>query len=128
MPLSTFELIYLGVWATIGSVLGFLAFGYTPHKSPRDNFCRGVLSICVGLFLALPICMYLEEAKHMSKHLNILISGLGAFGLPDFVMKWYPRLIQAIAARVVDKAIGDGMRCPNDWHKSEEKDKDKGIG
>lgn len=127
MPLTTFELVYLGVWAFIGSVLGFLSFGYTPSKSPRDNFCRGVLSVGVGLFLAFPICLYLEETKHFTRHMNILISGLGAFGLPDFVMKWYPKLIQAIAARVVDKTIGDGMKTPNNWTEEKAKSSDKDI-
>ena len=116
------ELIYLGVWALIGSILGFLSFAYDPHKPFRDNFCRGILSVGVGLFLAFPLFTYLDETKHFSKHLNILIGGLGAFGLPDFVMKWWPKLIQAVATRVVDKAIGDGMKCPNNWDKS---DKDK---
>ena len=36
-------------------------------------------------------------------------------------MKWWPRLMRAIAGRIVDKALGDGVKCPNDW--SENKDK-----
>ena len=31
--------------------------------------------------------------------------------------------MRAVASRIVDKAIGDGVKCPSDW--TEDKDKDK---
>lgn len=127
MILSLAELIYLGVWAFIGSILGFFAFSYTPHKAPHENFCRGVLSVGVGLFVAFSVCTYLEEINKFSRHFDIILGGVCAFGLPDFIMKWWPKLVHAFAGRVVDKVIGDGVKCPSDWSKDKDKD-NEGIG
>ena len=103
MPLTIAEMIYLGVWAFIGSVLGFFAFSYTPDRTPFINFMRGILSVGVGMFIAFPLWAYLEETHGMSRTLSMMLSGLGAFGLPDFIMKWWPRLAQAIAEKFVSK-------------------------
>lgn len=103
MVLTNFELIYLGAWAFIGSVLGFFAFSYTPAKSPLRNLLRGILSIGIGLFIAFPLWAYLEETRGMSRTLSIMLSGLGAFGLPDFIVKWWPKFIRALAGKFLGK-------------------------
>ena len=123
MTFTIAEFLYLSIWSFLGSFLGFFAFGYTPHKPPQENFCRGALSLGVGFFIAFAVFSYLEEFHKYSRHFNITIGGLCAFGLPDFIMKWWPRLMRAVASRIVDKAIGDGVKCPSDW--TEDKDKDK---
>lgn len=104
LTLSSLELIYLGVWAFIGSVLGFFAFSYTPERTPLNNFFRGLLSVGVGMFIAFPLWAYFEETRGMSRTLSMMFGGLGAFGLPDFIMKWWPRLAQALGEKFVDKS------------------------
>lgn len=109
LTLSNVELIYLGVWAFIGSVLGFFAFSYTPERTPFGNFMRGVLSVGIGMFIAFPLWAYLEETHGMSRTLSMMLSGLGAFGLPDFIVKWWPRFVQTIGEKILDKAsVDDG--------------------
>ena len=105
--LSNVEVLYLGVWALIGSILGFFAFSYTPERTPLANFMRGILSVGVGMFIAFPLWAYLEETRGMSRTLSMMLSGLGAFGLPDFIMKWWPRFVQTIGDKFIDKASSD---------------------
>lgn len=100
------EVIYIAIWAFLGSILGFFSFSYIPRKAPIDNVKRCIKSICVGIFIAFPICLYLEETDTFSKTLNITIGGLGAFGLPDMLLNWWPRIAEALASRAV-KTIGD---------------------
>lgn len=107
LTLSSIELIYLGTWAFIGSVLGFFAFSYTPENTPLKNFFRGLLSVGVGMFIAFPLWAYLEETQEMSRTLSMMLSGLGAFGLPDFIMKWWPRAVQTLGEKFLDKASSD---------------------
>jgi hypothetical protein len=38
-----------------------------------------------------------------------MIGGLGAFGLPDFVTKYWSRLIESIAEKVVDKTLDKSL-------------------
>lgn len=125
MTLSLAELLYLIAWALLGSILGFFAFSYTPSKPPHANICRGVLSVCIGVFIALFICTYLEEFHKFSKHFNIIASGLGAFGLPDFLMKWWPRFVRMIVGGIIGKLLGPNIRYPDD---SKDDNKDEGIG
>lgn len=100
------EVIYIAIWAFLGSILGFFSFSYIPRKAPIDNVKRCIKSICVGIFIAFPICLYLEETDTFSKTLNITIGGLGAFGLPDMLLNWWPRIAEALASRAVT-TIGD---------------------
>lgn len=45
----------------------------------------------------------------MSRTLSMMLSGLGAFGLPDFIVKWWPRFVQTLGEKFLDKAsIDDG--------------------
>lgn len=100
------EVIYIVIWSFLGSVLGFFSFSYIPRKAPIDNFKRCIKSICVGIFIAFPLCLYLEESNTFSKTLNITIGGLGAFGLPDMLLNWWPRMAEALASRFVT-TVGD---------------------
>ena len=114
MPFSPLEFIYLTAWAAIGSILGFLSFGYTPDRTFQQNWCKGILPLFVGVFIAIPLCVYLEEKQCFSKALNILLSGLGAFGLPDFLLGWWPKLLRAIASVLVDRAAKNSIRYIED--------------
>lgn len=95
------EILYITIWAFLGSVLGFFSFSYVPRKAPIDNLRRCLKSICVGIFIAFPLCLYLEESSTFSKTLSITIGGLGAFGLPDILLNWWPKIAEAIASRAV---------------------------
>lgn len=105
MILCLADAIFIGVWAFIGSVLGFFAFSNTPNKSPSYRFSRCLLSISIGLFIAFPLCEYLQELGKFSKNLNIMLGGLGAFGLPDFILKYWPKITNAAVTKVVDRVI-----------------------
>ena len=99
------DALFIGIWAFIGSVLGFFAFSNTPNKSPLYRFSRCCLSVCIGLFIAFPLYEYLQELGKFSKHLNIMLGGLGAFGLPDFILKYWPKVINAAITKVLDRVI-----------------------
>ena len=105
MFLNPTDILFIGVWALIGSILGFFAFNNTPFKTPFERFKRCCLSIGIGLFIAFPLCEYLQELGKFSKHLNIMLGGLGAFGLPDFIIKHWPRLTGTVVDKVIDKTI-----------------------
>ena len=103
MILELTDIIFLGVWSLIGSILGFFAFINDHDKPPKERFKRCLLSIGIGLFLALPIASYLEETKSFSHHLNIMFGGLGAFGLPDFILKYWPILSNGLVNIIINK-------------------------
>ena len=46
---------------------------------------------------------YLEETRGLSRTLSMMLSGLGAFGLPDFIMKWWPKAVQTIGDKFLSK-------------------------
>lgn len=119
MVLEYVDILFLGAWAFIGSVLGFFAFTNTHEKTPMDRFKRCCLSIGIGMFLAFPITTYLLDTHQFSKTLSIMIGGLGAFGLPDFIIKYWPKLTAGLAEKVVDKALEDS---PSHKHKRQYKD------
>lgn len=105
MILGYADSLFIGAWSFIGSVLGFFAFTNTHEKTPIDRFWRCCLSIGIGMFLAFPITIYLLDVHQFSKTLSIMIGGLGAFGLPDFVIKYWPKLTEGLADKVVDNAL-----------------------
>lgn len=107
MLLTTQEILFLGVWALIGSILGFFAFTNTPELRPLLRLYKCCLSVGIGLFISFPICIYLQEIQMFSKSTNIMFSGLGAFGLPDFLLKYWPRLMHNVVDKVLDKVGGD---------------------
>lgn len=107
------DALFIGIWALIGSVLGFFAFSNSPDKTPLERFKRCCLSIGIGLFIAFPLCTYLEELDKFSKHLNIMLGGLGAFGLPDFIIKHWPTVINAIATKVLNNTVDNHTKGRN---------------
>ena len=108
MTFSYIDALFVGIWALIGSVLGFFAFSNSHDKTHLERFKRCCLSIGIGLFIAFPLCTYLEELGKFSKHLNIMLGGLGAFGLPDFILKYWPKIINAAVTKVVDRVTDNG--------------------
>ena len=97
------DILFIGGWAFIGSILGFLAFAHDTSKSILDKIKRCCLSIGVGIFIAFPISIYLIDTETYSKSLSIMIGGLGAFGLPDFLLKYWPKLSNSLVNIIVSK-------------------------
>lgn len=104
------DALFIGIWALIGSVLGFFAFSNMPNKSPLYRFGRCCLSVGIGLFIAFPLYEYLQELGKFSKHLNIMLGGLGAFGLPDFILKYWPKVTNAAITKVLDRIIDNNNK------------------
>lgn len=103
MTLELTEIIFLGLWSLLGSILGFFAFMNDPNKTPKERFKRCLLSIGIGLFIAFPLTSYLKETNTFSHSLNIMLGGLGAFGLPDFILKYWPILSNSLVNIIVNK-------------------------
>lgn len=95
------KVLYIGVWAVVGSILGFLSFTYNPNKNLIDNSLRCFLSVGLGLFIAFPVYTFLSEKEYASENLSIMISGLSALGLPDFLLKYYPVLARALTRKAI---------------------------
>ena len=103
MTLELAEIIFLGLWSLLGSILGFFAFINDPSKTPKERFKRCLLSIGIGLFIAFPLTSYLKETNTFSHSLDIMLGGLGAFGLPDFILKYWPKLSNSLVNIIVNK-------------------------
>ena len=103
MTLELAEIIFLGLWSLLGSILGFFAFINDPTKTPKERFKRCLLSIGIGLFIAFPLTSYLKETNTFSHSLDIMLGGLGAFGLPDFILKYWPKLSNSLVNIIVNK-------------------------
>jgi hypothetical protein len=108
MVLEHVDVLFLGAWAFIGSLLGFFAFTNSHEKTPMERFKRCCLSIGIGMFLAFPITTYLLDTHEFSKTLSVMLGGLGAFGLPDFILKYWPKLTAGLADKVIDNALEHG--------------------
>ena len=97
------DVVYTGFWAVAGSVLGFFAFRRSPDMVTSTIVKNCLLSIGIGLLVAYPITEYLFEIKHLSKRLSIMLGTVGAFGLPDIILKYYPTLTQAVLQRLLTR-------------------------
>lgn len=111
MCLNVNDFLFLGVWASIGSILGFCAFALPTCKTIASKIKRCCLSIGIGIFIAFPITTYLVETEQFSKQLSIMFGGLGSFGLPDFIIKhWSDVLQKLIDVFTLDKVNKDKNR------------------
>ena len=114
------DVVYTGFWAIVGSVLGFFAFRRNPDMDTNAVVRNCFLSVGIGLLVAYPITEYLFEIKHLSKKLSIMLGTVGAFGLPDIILKYYPILTRAIATKVIDKIADKAVNVVNDKHHRDE--------
>lgn len=101
--LDNTDLIFLGVWSFLGSVLGYLSFSIPVDKTIWYKIRRLFLSIGVGMFIAFPISWYLVEHSIFSKQLSLMLGGLGAFGLSDFIIKYWPKITESVANILVNR-------------------------
>ena len=115
------DVVYTGFWAVAGSVLGFFAFRRSPDMVTNTIIKNCLLSVGIGLLVAYPITEYLFEVKHLSKRLGMMLGTVGAFGLPDIILKYYPTLTRAVATRVIDKVACKAVNVVDEKrHKDEE--------
>ena len=114
------DVVYTGFWAIAGSVLGFFSFRRTPDMGTGAIIRNCFLSIGIGLLVAYPITEYLFEVRHLSKRLSIMLGTVGAFGLPDIILKYYPILIQTVAAKVIDKIANKAVNMIDEKHHRDE--------
>ena len=110
------DAVYTGFWAIAGSVLGFFAFRRNPDMDTNAVIKNCLLSIGIGLLVAYPITEYLFEIKQLSKKLSVMLGTVGAFGLPDLILKYYPKLTQALATKVIDKITDKVVDVVDDKH------------
>ena len=96
------DTVFLGAWAIVGSTLGYLAFRSSPKNSPSERLKQCLLSVGLGLFLAFPLYEYLNDSDVFSfpKNLNMMLSGVGAFGLPDIILRHWPKIVNKIMDRL----------------------------
>ena len=114
------DVVYTGFWAIVGSVLGFFAFRRSPNMDTNAIAKNCLLSVGIGLLVAYPITEYLFEIKHLSKKLSIMLGTIGAFGLPDIILKYYPVLTQAVVTKVVDKIADKTINMVDEKHHRDE--------
>ena len=114
------DVVYTGFWAIVGSVLGFFAFRRNPGMNTNAVVRNCFLSVGIGLLVTYPITEYLFEINHFSKKLSIMLGAVGAFGLPDIILKYYPILTRAIATKVIDKIADKAVNVVNDKHHRDE--------
>ena len=97
------EIVFILFFYLLGGILGYFAF-----KCKYDQKILTILFDCtitalIGMFLAYILANYLEENKVFSKPMNILIGGLGSFGLPDIVITYFPTLKKLVGREVLKK-------------------------
>ena len=114
------DAVYTGFWAVAGSVLGFFAFRRNPDMDTNTIVKNCLLSIGIGLLVTYPITEYLFEINHFSKKLSIMLGTVGAFGLPDIILKYYPILTRAIATKVIDKIADKAVNVVDEKHHRDE--------
>lgn len=95
------EYTYLIIWSLIGSVLGYFAFSDISNTPPRERIKTFIIGITLGIFLSCSIFTFCIEHLQLSSKLSIVAGGIGALGLPDFLMSNYSRLIKSFAFRFV---------------------------
>ena len=98
------DTVFLGAWAIVGSTLGYLAFRSSPENSPSERLKQCLLSVGLGLFLAFPLYEYLNysDVFLFPKNLNMMLSGVGAFGLPDIILRHWPKVVN----KLMDRCFG----------------------
>lgn len=92
--------LWLIVWAFIGSTLGFFTVRYKMVWSRKRKQLEYLRSVCVGIFFALPIYFILSEHKGLSQNLSITLAGSSAFAITDFIIKLWPKLMDGICEAI----------------------------
>ena len=103
--LSTLQLT---IFAAFGGFIGFFAFSNKPSMTPLER-CFGLLvSVGIGIILALPVHAYLVDYEICSKHLADTIVGVVGLGMPDLVKTNLPQLQRFFLGKFLRGSINAG--------------------
>jgi hypothetical protein len=103
--LSTLQLT---IFAAFGGFIGFFAFSNKPSMT-RIERCFGLLvSVGIGVILALPVHAYLVDYEICSKHLADMIVGVVGLGMPDLVKTNLPQLQKLFVEKFLRGSINAG--------------------
>lgn len=103
MTMCLLDYIYIGCWATIGSVLGFFAFRRDETMNTKAVIKNCCLSVGIGLLIAYALTAYLREIESFSNTLSMRIAAIGAFGIPDLVLKNWSKVTGKLMDRLTDR-------------------------
>lgn len=93
----TFYHLFVLLWATIGSSLGFWAIRYDSFETPKTNILRWLQSVSCGCFIALFVFEFMHIKLNEPNLYSTMVSGLVAFGGPDAVLKIVNRWVDKIS-------------------------------
>lgn len=110
MGFTHHEIVYILAFYALGAALGFFSFRYDRTKPKLESAFNCILTIFIGMFLAYIFASYLEEHKVFSTSMNMLVGGLGSFGLPDLVIKNWPKITDKIADLAMHKVAGKELK------------------
>ena len=102
--------IWLIVWAYIGSTLGFFTIRFNPTWTRKQRFLEYLKSVSVGIFFSLPLFFILQECKGLSHNLSITLAGSSAFAMTDLIIKLWPKAIDGLGNainKLLDRLIGN---------------------
>ena len=108
------DCLYIGVWALIGSILGFFSFRVDAEMSPKTKIKQCMLSVGIGMLVAFPLTQYLQELHSLSKSLSMMLGAIGAFGLPDFILTYYKRMEKTLADKTLSKITDKLEEAPEE--------------
>ena len=102
--------IWLIVWAYIGSTLGFVTIRYNPAWTRRQKLMEYLKSISVGIFFSIPLYFILQEVKGLSQHLSMTLAGSSAFAITDLIIKLWPKITDGLGNainKLLDRLINN---------------------
>lgn len=100
--LSTLQ---LAVFAALGGFIGFFAFSNKPSMSPVERFYGVIVSVGMGIILALPVHAYLVDNEICSKHMADMLVGVVGLGMPDFVRTNFPFIEKILIELLVKRKL-----------------------
>ena len=98
--------IWLAVWAFIGSTLGFFTIRLNPIWTIKQKFSEYLKSVCIGIFFSLPLYFVLQEINELSHNLSITLAGSSSFAITDLIIKLWPKAIEGIG-KAINKFINN---------------------
>ena len=107
MVICMFDLttLQLAIFAALGGFIGFFAFSNKPSMTRVERLYGLMVSVGMGIILALPVHAYLVDENICSKHLADMLVGVIGLGLPDFVKTNLPYVERQILRLIVKRKL-----------------------
>lgn len=96
-----YNLIFVSIWALIGSVIGFYVIRYKPQWNTATYVRQLIISISVGIFFAIPAYVIFHEQLVYSERLSILLAGSIAFCITDLIIAVWFKLKDTVANGII---------------------------